>query len=170
MPPGLTPDRVRALLEKPTTPPLREVLDIPKAPTPPPAPKRAAKPKPCPSPDVVRAIRDRVAKGEPQLRLAFEFDLSQPAVSRIARGLAYESDGGPITRRNASPIQHHLRKLAPDKVERMRVEYSSGLFTIGDLARRYHVHHATANRILTGQSYQDCPGPTFYIKPRPMHR
>jgi hypothetical protein len=44
----------------------------------------------------IREIRERYAAGTPQPELADTYDLTQPAISNIVRGLRRPDAGGPI--------------------------------------------------------------------------
>jgi transcriptional regulator with XRE-family HTH domain len=124
-----------------------------------------AKRRELPTPEVILQIRERVAAGERQTKIAFELGLSRAQVCRIVRGNSYQVDPGPVTRVHASRAHHKLRRLSADEAQKVRELGAVGM-SVGDMAARYRVDRATISSILRGDSYADCGGPILYTQPR----
>jgi len=142
-------------------------IQYPKAPR-----KRRVSPPPrslfrrdLPTPSVIKQIRERVAAGERQTKIAFELNLSSATVSRIARGNSYQADPGPITHLRGSCPQHRNRIFTQEQVRRIREHAMAGV-PVMDISRHYGASYAIVSRIIRGQAYTDCPGPILYVVPR----
>ena len=163
---GLTPAQVAAMTAGFVRPASRTNL----SPKPPrkrrgPPPPRTIFRRDLPTPTVIQQVRERVAAGERQTKIAFELNLARSTVSRIARGNSYQADPGPITHVRESCQQHKGRILTPDQARRIREHAAAGV-PVMDISRHYGVSHAIVSRIIRGLNYTDCPGPILYIAPR----